>query len=204
MKQLISILYMICSFINMNAQINFDYMLMDVAIAEKDVAYRFSKQDIDNLLQHKLNLKLQQHFRFNEDCDTIYLIENIVTSGEYSAFMISSMDTIMFQYDSNIINVSQYLDPSDQSFRGIKKQLELLKKWDISEILRIGVLYPPNLPHNTDFQKTLSSRIVINNAGYTVSSVEYWGSGFDPCGWDEFDKWDETDYKIGRKKRPRK
>lgn len=204
MKQLISILYIICSFISMNAQINFDYMLMDVAIAEKDVAYRFSQQEIDYLLQNKLNKQLQHHFNFNENCDTIYLIENMNNSGEYLSFMISSMDTIMFQYESEVIDASQYLVPSYQSLRGIIKQLELLKKWDISEILRIGVLCPPNHPHLMYMQKTLSSRIIINNDGYTISSVEYWGSGFDPCGWDEFDEWDETDYKIGRKKRPRK
>lgn len=186
------------------AQIDLNKIIEDVTKAEKEMimpnaktiesrkwwAYRF-----DRILKGKIKYSLADSIPISSKNDTIYIYDSFDSTNSWY-FMIWNADhSIILQGDSsslrNLSETSAELKKPQNTnywrytYGGFHKEIELLRKWDVGEIKRIGIKLPPKIKWSSNYYQVLAAQVIIRRGQYSIRTIDYWADGFDPKGWDD-------------------
>lgn len=180
------LLYLICLTysIPIYATIDLDSIFAQVAQIESTRCRLITPDEINYGKEIKIKASINDHLLFSSINDTIFIMDNWSDTG-YFSFIIWNSKNALFYNDSNLSDASAFFIPNYHN-RGLLKQFKLLKSWNTAEITRIGIKNPPNVKYTTSPTRTIVARIIIRKGKYSIQVIEYWKSGFNPLGWDEF------------------
>lgn len=188
MKIQIIILTILSAFATCNAQISLDKIFSDVVDVERQHGLygdTLLGLDIHHALQVRQKHHLNDIIKLSATSDTLYIYDHFSWNdgrGGYGFIIWTHNNSVQLSGNESRV---KYAYPTFNNIRGFQKEVELLQKWDTTEIKRIGIKNPPKLVRSTGYTKVIVAMVIIKNGRYRIRVIDYWNIGFDPSLWND-------------------